>query len=276
MKRFTKLGKKSIKETKDNFKKIKNKYKDKKSYNIKAKPIKRVENIEKLRNDGTSNFMKNTKKAIKNKAIKSKKSAKTITQSIKAVISGAKAIISLITAGGFAMTIGILIICLLCSVMAIFNSDGDDYTKTMWDSSIVMVAKAQMGVTGGEPYWSWYGFDKRVEWCAIFVSWCADQTGYLDSGEIPRYSVCGDGISKFKEKQKWQDRNVYIPKAGDIIFFDWEVDGECDHTGIVEMIDLENKKVKTIEGNSGDEVKEQSYNLSDARIVGYGTPNYKE
>lgn len=43
------------------------------------------------------------------------------------------------------------------------------------NSDIVNVAISQIGNVGGEPYWSWYGFESRVEWCACFVSWCANE-----------------------------------------------------------------------------------------------------
>ena len=56
--------------------------------------------------------------------------------------------------------------------------------------------------------------------------------------------------------------------AGNIIFFDWQQDGHTDHVGIVEKV--ENEKVFTIEGNSKDEVREKSYNLSSKSIYGYG------
>ena len=54
------------------------------------------------------------------------------------------------------------------------------------NQAIVEVALTQLGNVGGEPYWSWYGFDSRVEWCACFVSWCAEQCGYLESGIAPK------------------------------------------------------------------------------------------
>ena len=41
---------------------------------------------------------------------------------------------------------------------------------------LVELAKSQVGNVGGQPYWSWYGFDSRVEWCACFVSWCYGQS----------------------------------------------------------------------------------------------------
>ena len=51
---------------------------------------------------------------------------------------------------------------------------------------LVELAKSQVGNVGGYPYWSWYGFDSRVEWCACFVSWCYNQAGKSE----PRFAGC--------------------------------------------------------------------------------------
>lgn len=288
---FNKYGRKSIQNTKANIKNIKEKidnYKLQKSiknnqkiHNVKAPKYIKGSNFKykgNIRSVANKNkILVNSKQIVQNKAIKGKQNIKKAVNGIKNIFKGTKALMSLIMAGGFVSVIVILLICMLGAVMSIFNWGGNDDTKSMWNSSMVYVAKSQLGVTGGDPYWSWYGFTERVEWCAVFVSWCADQTGYIENGEIPKYSVCTDGINYFKEKEKWQDRSeTYIPKQSDIIFFDWEVDGVCDHTGIVESVDLKSNKVKTIEGNSSDAVKELEYNLSDERIVGYGTPEIKE
>ena len=136
---------------------------------------------------------------------------------------------------------------------------------------IVEVALTQLGNEGGQPYWSWYGFDSREEWCACFVSWCADQCGYIDSGMIPKFSGCVDGANWFKGNSQWQDRN-YEPSPGDIIFFDWEGDGETDHVGIVEK--CENGVVYTVEGNSGDACRQNQYTVGSSSIYGFGTPAY--
>ena len=119
--------------------------------------------------------------------------------------------------------------------------------------------------------YDWYGFDGRVEWCACFVSWCADQCGYIESGIIPKFSGCVDGSNWFKGNGQWQDRN-YDPQAGDIIFFDWEGDGETDHVGIVEK--CENGVVYTVEGNSGDACRQNQYTVGSSSIYGYGCPAY--
>lgn len=139
------------------------------------------------------------------------------------------------------------------------------------NQAIVEVALTQLGNKGGQPYWSWYGFESRVEWCACFVSWCAEQCGYLESGTIPKYSLCSDGVNWFQRNGQWQDMD-YEPTAGNIIFFDWEGDGTIDHTGIVEK--CENGIVYTVEGNSDDECKQRSYPVGSSVIYGYGVPAY--
>ena len=139
------------------------------------------------------------------------------------------------------------------------------------NQAIVEVALTQLDNAGGEPYWSWYGFDSRVEWCACFVSWCADQCGYIDSGIIPKFSLVSDGVAWFSGNGQWQDRS-YEPSAGDLIFFDWDSDGSPDHVGIVEK--CENGIVYTVEGNSGDACKQHQYAVGSSSVYGYGMPAY--
>lgn len=142
------------------------------------------------------------------------------------------------------------------------------------NQAIVEIALSQLGNVGGQPYWSWYGFGGRVEWCACFVSWCAEQGGYIEAGVIPKFSLCSDGVTWFKQHGQWQDRN-YEPAPGDIIFFDWTRDGQdgnADHVGIVERV--ENGTVYTVEGNSGDACRQRSYTIGYYEILGYGVPAY--
>lgn len=139
------------------------------------------------------------------------------------------------------------------------------------NQAIVEVALTQLGNEGGQPYWSWYGFDGRVEWCACFVSWCADQCSYIESGIIPKFAGFVDGANWFKGNGQWKDRS-YEPSAGDIIFFDWEGDGETDHVGIVEK--CENGVVYTVEGNFGDACRQNQYTVGSSFIYGYGCPAY--
>lgn len=144
------------------------------------------------------------------------------------------------------------------------------------DDAIVTVALSQIGNVGGQPYWSWYGFNSRVEWCACFVSWCANECGYIDSGVIPKFAGCVNGVQWFKDRGQWQDGS-FEPSAGQIIFFDWDnkgssgpQDGQSDHVGIVEK--CENGIVYTIEGNSGDSCRQRQYPVGYYEILGYGIP----
>ena len=170
---------------------------------------------------------------------------------------------------------------LIAAVNNAFGTDIslEDFEKIMSfvNRQIVDVARSQLGNVGGQPYWSWYGFPSRVEWCACFVSWCADQCGYIDSGIIPRFSGCEQGAGWFKARNLWQDGSA-TPTSGTIIFFDWvdgdgTQDGSPDHVGIVEKV--ENGRVYTIEGNSGDACQQNSYPIGYFEIFGYGTPKYE-
>ena len=135
------------------------------------------------------------------------------------------------------------------------------------NKEIVSVALSQLGNAGGQKYWSWYGFNSRVAWCACFASWCADQSGLIQSGAVPKFSYCDDGIAWFKSHNKWQGGG-YSPSPGCLIFFDWNGDGVSDHVGIVEK--CEGGTVYTVEGNSSDAVNQRSYASNNGTIMGYG------
>ena len=146
------------------------------------------------------------------------------------------------------------------------------------DDMIVQIALSQIGNVGGEPYWSWYGCSSRIEWCACFVSWCADQCGYIENGIIPKYAGCVTGANWFKQRGQWADNSIE-PAPGMIIFFDWDhkggsgsQDGRADHTGIVEKV--ENGYVYTVEGNTTDSCAERRYPVGYYEILGYGIPAY--
>ena len=132
---------------------------------------------------------------------------------------------------------------------------------------IVAVALSQVGNVGGQPYWSWYGFSSRVEWCACFVSWCSEQCGYIESGVMPKFSYCPTGVEWFRSRGQWLDRNS-IPPAGSVIFFDWGGDGVADHVGIVESCD--GNTVYTIEGNANNACKQLSYAVGVEEYWGMG------
>ena len=137
------------------------------------------------------------------------------------------------------------------------------------NTAIVDIAKRQVGNVGGQPYWSWYGFNSRVEWCACFVSWCYGQMGLSE----PRFAACqSQGIPWFTSRGQWGARGYENIAPGDAIFFDWDLDGSADHVGLV--IGTDGSRVYTVEGNSGDACKIKSYPLDYACIKGYGLMNW--
>lgn len=152
-----------------------------------------------------------------------------------------------------------------------YYSGGGWFAGLFGNGQLVTIAKSQLGNEGGEKFWSWWGFTERQEWCACFVSWCADQAGLIQSGAVPKFSLCTDGKNWFQNQGKWQGAGS-MPSPGAIIFFDWEHDGTCDHVGIVERCD--GTTVYTVEGNSGDAVRERSYTISSDSIMGYGMVVY--
>ena len=148
-----------------------------------------------------------------------------------------------------------------------YYSGGSLFAGLFGNQQIVSVAMGQIGNSGGQKFWSWYGFDSHVEWCACFVSWCADQSGLIESGKVPKFSLCSSGVTWFQGKNKWQSGGT-TPSAGMIIFFDWDHDGTSDHVGIVEK--CEGGRVYTIEGNSSDQVRQRNYAVDYGAIMGYG------
>ena len=137
------------------------------------------------------------------------------------------------------------------------------------NQAVVDIAKSQVGNVGGQPYWSWYGFNSRVEWCACFVSWCYGQMGLSE----PRFAACqSQGIPWFQSHGQWGGRDYANIAPGDAIFFDWDLDGSADHVGIV--VGTDGSRVYTVEGNSGDACKIKSYSLTYEYIKGYGLMNW--
>jgi len=196
---------------------------------------------------------------------------------LRRIADDARAMLTTYSAVG-AVLLMIVVITILFSAtfMTVGDEEGNNFAYDFYeigpgDTAIVKVAQAQLGNVGGNKFWKWYGFSSHVHWCACFVSWCGDQCGYIKAGIIPKYAVCGNGANWFKEKHRWANRG-YAPKPGDIIFFDFDHDGVMDHTGIVESCD--GKTVTTIEGNSGNACRRQSYVRGSSQIAGYGVPAF--
>ena len=201
---------------------------------------------------------------------KSKGTGAARVKTAKRLSRGTKKVISTIITGGGAMLFLLAVIIPLCAAAAVLGSDDDSEVNS--NNALVAIAQSQIGNEGGETYWRWYGFEDHVDWCAIFVSWCGDQAGMLETDSLPKYAVCDEGIRWFIKKGKWYSRRIE-PKAGMIIFFDWNDDGVSEHTGIVEK--CEDGIVYTIEGNSHDVCKRKWYAIGDKTIMGYAAAVYK-
>ena len=142
------------------------------------------------------------------------------------------------------------------------------------ETEIVAIARSQLGNAGGEPYWSWYGCEHRIEWCACFVSWCGNECGLLETGAMPKFAGCEYGRDWFQSRGCWLDGSA-VPVPGMLIFFDWDhqgnsgpQDGSPDHVGIVS--EVRDGKIYTIEGNRNDRCVEKEYLIGDYEIYGYG------
>ena len=148
-----------------------------------------------------------------------------------------------------------------------------------YSQDILAIAQSQLGYTessrnyivdengdtkGYTRYGAWYGIPYG-DWCAMFVSFCLH---YASVEEMPINACCSSWISDLEAAGLYEVPSEYIPKAGDIIFFDWENDGRSDHVGLVETLDGTN--VTTIEGNMGNCVARHTYELLDSCIIGYG------
>ena len=317
-----KIGKKSLKQTQENFIKgkqkieiLKTRIKDKETNelkNIVDKSGKRIkkdtkQSIKTSRNTKVlaKKEIKTTERVAKNTKQVAKESAKMIPRAsiiskqvmqnikrvtigstintVKSIITGTKTLISTVVAVGWVAVVVILIIVLIGGFVAVIFNNGDtNYDISEFSNyEIVLVAKTQIGNEGGDKFWRWYGFTEHVEWCACFVSWCANECGYIDQEIIPKFSLCTYGMNWFKERNQWYDRGEnYYPIVGDIIFFDWYdengiQDGNCDHVGIVTRTDITNRNIYTIEGNTNNKCAERMYSFDDAQVMGYGSPKYK-
>lgn len=162
----------------------------------------------------------------------------------------------------------------------------------LWGDDVVAIAESQLGYhestrnyTVGEDgtthgytrYGDWYG-SPYGDWCAMFASFCIHYAGVEG---MPLNWGCRTWISDLSQPELdlYRPAADYTPKPGDLIFFDWEdADGNSDdlsdHVGIVaELLPATQEqpaRIKTIEGNSSNQVKYNTYDQADTRILGYG------
>ena len=154
--------------------------------------------------------------------------------------------------------------------------DNTDYASGS-GASIVAVAVQEIGYHEGAGNHTKYGVytgTDGMSWCHAFVSWCANECGFIESNIIPKTAACETGRQWFIHKQQYQKAGSYTPQAGDIIYFDRGGVGESHHVGIVEYV--ENGIVHTIEGNKNNQVMRGHYELTYKGIMGYGTPDYPD
>ena len=107
-------------------------------------------------------------------------------------------------------------------------------------------------------------------WCATFVSACAIKTGMTDI--IPTECGCGQMVQLFQALGEWDENDGRVPKAGDIIFYDWDDSGSGDntgwpdHVGIVESVSGNN--ITVIEGNKNNAVGRRTLQVNEGISVG--------
>lgn len=145
-------------------------------------------------------------------------------------------------------------------------------------SKVIEIAYKEVGVTESpknsnkSKYGKWFGYD-GVAWCAMFVSWCYDQAGIVlpkIGFSKPGFAGTQSGLAYFKKAGKI----VTKPQAGDIVFFDWNLDGRTDHVGLFVKDNGDKKTFTTVEGNTaigndsnGGEVMERRRNYNNAIFV---------
>lgn len=192
--------------------------------------------------------------------------------------------LGLLAAGAVVVMIPILMVIVLL-IPVLFLGSVFTLQEMSGANRIVVVARQEItagevsdGRIGGQKYKDWYGVDDN--WCAIFVSWCADQCGFINMDIMPR-TASVDAMKKwYQDREQYHEKDGYEPKKGDIIFFG----NGMSHVGIVAEYDVENGIVTTVEGNSGisntepyhqgSRVTQRSYPITYKQIIGYATPKY--
>ncbi len=147
--------------------------------------------------------------------------------------------------------------------------------------ALVCAALGEKGAGGGEKYVAWYNgavgahLNLKAAWCAIFVSWCARQAG-IGLPQLPNFASCTAGRNRFRQMGIWKERSSgYAPRRGDLILFDWDADPSlAEHVGIVTGVDK--SYVYTVEGNSGNTVREKRYSRNSSCVLGYASWKEKE
>ncbi len=156
------------------------------------------------------------------------------------------------------------------NVLELYNKVNEEETTR---NKIVASLIPEIG-NGGDKYWQWYGYNHRVEWCAVFVSYIANQNGILNT-KVPKFVWVKVGVDYYKERNLLKTPKEYTPKPADVIFFDWNNNGVIDHVGYVEKV--VNNTVYTIEGNVDyKDVRRKKYPLNSSYIYAYGVLDFSD
>jgi len=149
-----------------------------------------------------------------------------------------------------------------------------DNLRRMVDAALEEVGYRERNADGSfgrgnrTKFGAWYGMDGQP-WCAMFVSWAAEQAGVLNN-VVPKHASTSMGVAAYQDKGLYASRSSgYIPKEGDAIYFQ-SSDGRIRHVGIVVGVDVQNQRVYTVEGNTDNAVRIRHYDLNSSRIHGYG------
>jgi hypothetical protein len=156
--------------------------------------------------------------------------------------------------------------------------------------AVLEVARSQLGYV--EPGWgdtpgsqftkygSWFAAKtgmlayQDTYWCEMFVSWCFFQAGF-GADDVGLYGNCGPAVAWWKAHGRWLTGS---PRAGDVVYYDWDGDGRPDHVGFVEA-PLPDGRIQVIEGNAtlSSGVRDGVYRLirkPTGIVLGYARPPY--
>lgn len=123
-----------------------------------------------------------------------------------------------------------------------------------------------------------YALKYTDAWCSGFVSAMAIACKLTDI--IPTEVGCPKHIDLFKKMGRWKESDAYVPKPGDIMFYDWDDNGKGDNTGGADHVGIvtkvEGNQITVIEGNKGSAsaVGYRTVKVNGMYIRGYGVPNY--
>jgi hypothetical protein len=130
-------------------------------------------------------------------------------------------------------------------------------------------ADGSIGSGNFTKFGEWFGMNGQP-WCAMFVSWVANEAGLLGD-VVPRHASTTVGANAYMDRGLYERNGQgYQPREGDTIFFANPTTGRFNHVGLVVAFDPINNRVYTVEGNTSNQVRIRNFDLNDRRIHGFG------